>query len=112
MRHPEFAEEQSSQFSSAHVDTQHSNRARAPLQSTGVEVDGAQPVLQEDDYSDEDLQQHLRWSKLEHEALNEFTTEGLLAMTFPTLFPTGAGDVVDLGRARVELRILTTQRFL
>src|SRR5579859_6183210 len=45
------------------------------------------------------------WPTVGERPVNEFTTEGYIAMVFPTLFPTGAADSRDAINRREEVKI-------
>ena len=47
----------------------------------------------------------VRWPTLSEKPVNEFTTEGYVAMAFPTLFPKGDADLRDAINRREEVKI-------
>jgi len=45
------------------------------------------------------------WPTQDENPINEYTTEGYIAMAFPTLFPFGNADLRDSSRREVEIGI-------
>jgi len=45
------------------------------------------------------------WPTVGERPVNEFTTEGYIAMAFPTLFPKGAADLRDAINRREEVKV-------
>jgi hypothetical protein len=55
--------------------------------------------------NDETLPESIRWPTQNPEPVNEYTTEGYMAMAFPTLFPTGRADFRDRSQGADDLGI-------
>ena len=47
----------------------------------------------------------IRWPTQDINPINEYTTEGYIAMAFPTLFPHGKADLRDMSGREVEIGI-------
>src|SRR5947207_12319546 len=54
---------------------------------------------------DEVLPEPVRWPTQDPEPINEYTTEGYMAMAFPALFPTGGADFRDRSQRTDDLGI-------
>ena len=63
-----------------------------------------QYIVEQDDANNE-LPSPVRWPTQDPEPINEYTTEGYMAMAFPTLFPTGAADFRDQSRRQNKIGI-------
>jgi len=47
----------------------------------------------------------IRWPTQDTNPINEYTTEGYIAMAFPTLFPCGKADLRDMSGREMEVGI-------
>jgi hypothetical protein len=59
----------------------------------------------EDEFADANAAQPIRWPTQGETPINEYNTEGYIAMAFPTLFPYGRADLRDHSHRYTSLKV-------
>jgi hypothetical protein len=88
---PQMVHETSCNESDGVIDHNSTSFISVPQQEQ-TEIEAIQNVIQEQNITP------LPWPEMSRSPINEFTTEGLATMAFPTLFPYGTGDPTTKSR--------------